>query len=245
MFLYDFKIFKLKFIKLSELTLKNQKKIFFTGFSTFMLSFLLMYIVNIPRYVIDFSMNNASSSIFGILIMPASVIVLIAQFILHPFLIKINNMLLNKNYKNFKLTIFKISIITFFLGILSTIVASIIGIPILEFMYGIELKKYSLALVVILLGATLYGITNIISNILIVIRTINKQILVSIIVAIISLLISIYLIKINGVNGACYSYLITMIIDFLLYLLLFVYSVKKIEKGKNENDKYNNTSIQC
>ena len=36
------------------INLNNQKKIFSLGFSTFLLSFLLMYIVNIPRYVNTF-----------------------------------------------------------------------------------------------------------------------------------------------------------------------------------------------
>lgn len=233
---YDFKIFRNNFIKLRNINLNNQKKIFSLGFSTFLLSFLLMYIVNIPRYVIDFKMSDASSSIFGILIMPASVVVLIAQFILHPFLMKINDFLIHKDYKNFKKNVTNICLVTLAFGIFATFIAYLIGIPILEFIYGISLKKYLMALIVVLIGATLYGVVSILSNILVAMRIASKQIIISFVVSIFSLFISIYFINSLGVNGACYGYTITMLLDIILYIVLFAITEKKLEKGKIKND---------
>lgn len=233
---YDFKIFRNNFIKLRNINLNNQKKIFSLGFSTFLLSFLLMYIVNIPRYVIDFKMSDTSSSIFGILIMPASVVVLIAQFILHPFLMKINDFLIHKDYKNLKKTVMNICLVTLAFGIFATFIAYLIGIPILEFIYGISLKKYLMALIVVLIGATLYGVVSILSNILVAMRIASKQIIINFIVSIFSLFISIYFINSLGVNGACYGYTITMLLDIILYIVLFAITEKKLEKGKIKND---------
>lgn len=233
---YDFKIFRNNFIKLRNINLNNQKKIFSLGFSTFLLSFLLMYIVNIPRYVIDFKMSDASSSIFGILIMPASVVVLIAQFILHPFLMKINDFLIHKDYKNFKKNVMNICLVTSAFGIFATFIAYLIGIPILEFIYGISLKKYLMALIVVLIGATLYGVVSILSNILVAMRIASKQIIISFVVSIFSLFISICFINSLGVNGACYGYTITMLLDIILYIVLFAITEKKLEKGKIKND---------
>lgn len=233
---YDFKIFRNNFIKLRNINLNNQKKIFSLGFSTFLLSFLLMYIVNIPRYVIDFKMSDASSSIFGILIMPASVVVLIAQFILHPFLMKINDFLIHKDYKNLKKNVMNICLVTSAFGIFATFIAYLIGIPILEFIYGISLKKYLMALIVVLIGATLYGVVSILSNILVAMRIASKQIIISFVVSIFSLFISIYFINSLGVNGACYGYTITMLLDIILYIVLFATTEKKLEKGKIKND---------
>lgn len=233
---YDFKIFRNNFIKLRNINLNNQKKIFSLGFSTFLLSFLLMYIVNIPRYVIDFKMSDASSSIFGILIMPASVVVLIAQFILHPFLMKINDFLIHKDYKNLKKNVMNICLVTSAFGIFATFIAYLIGIPILEFIYGISLKKYLMALIVVLIGATLYGVVSILSNILVAMRIASKQIIISFVVSIFSLFISICFINYLGVNGACYGYTITMLLDIILYIVLFAITEKKLEKGKIKND---------
>lgn len=233
---YDFKIFRNNFIKLRNINLNNQKKIFSLGFSTFLLSFLLMYIVNIPRYVIDFKMSDASSSIFGILIMPASVVVLIAQFILHPFLMKINDFLIHKDYKNLKKNVMNICLVTSVFGIFATFIAYLIGIPILEFIYGISLKKYLMALIVVLIGATLYGVVSILSNILVAMRIASKQIIISFVVSIFSLFISICFINSLGVNGACYGYTITMLLDIILYIVLFAITEKKLEKGKIKND---------
>ena len=233
---YDFKIFRNNFIKLRNINLNNQKKIFSLGFSTFLLSFLLMYIVNIPRYVIDFKMSDASSSIFGILIMPASVVVLIAQFILHPFLMKINDFLIHKDYKILKKNVMNICLVTSAFGIFATFIAYLIGIPILEFIYGISLKKYLMALIVVLIGATLYGVVSILSNILVAMRIASKQIIISFVVSIFSLFISICFINSLGVNGACYGYTITMLLDIILYIVLFAITEKKLEKGKIKND---------
>ena len=233
---YDFKIFRNNFIKLRNINLNNQKKIFSLGFSTFLLSFLLMYIVNIPRYVIDFKMSDASGSIFGILIMPASVVVLIAQFILHPFLMKINDFLIHKDYKNLKKNVMNICLVTSAFGIFATFIAYLIGIPILEFIYGISLKKYLMALIVVLIGATLYGVVGILSNILVAMRIASKQIIISFVVSIFSLFISICFINSLGVNGACYGYTITMLLDIILYIVLFAITEKKLEKGKIKND---------
>lgn len=233
---YDFKIFRNNFIKLRNINLNNQKKIFSLGFSTFLLSFLLMYIVNIPRYVIDFKMSDASSSIFGILIMPASVVVLIAQFILHPFLMKINDFLIHKDYKNLKKNVMNICLVTSAFGIFATFIAYLIGISILEFIYGISLKKYLMALIVVLIGATLYGVVSILSNILVAMRIASKQIIISFVVSIFSLFISICFINSLGVNGACYGYTITMLLDIILYIVLFAITEKKLEKGKIKND---------
>lgn len=233
---YDFKIFRNNFIKLRNINLNSQKKIFSLGFSTFLLSFLLMYIVNIPRYVIDFKMSDASSSIFGILIMPASVVVLIAQFILHPFLMKINDFLIHKDYKNLKKNVMNICLVTSAFGIFATFIAYLIGIPILEFIYGISLKKYLMALIVVLIGATLYGVVSILSNILVAMRIASKQIIISFVVSIFSLFISICFINSLGVNGACYGYTITMLLDIILYIVLFAITEKKLEKGKIKND---------
>ena len=233
---YDFKIFRNNFIKLRNINLNNQKKIFSLGFSTFLLSLLLMYIVNIPRYVIDFKMSDASSSIFGILIMPASVVVLIAQFILHPFLMKINDFLIHKDYKNLKKNVMNICLVTSAFGIFATFIAYLIGIPILEFIYGISLKKYLMALIVVLIGATLYGVVSILSNILVAMRIASKQIIISFVVSIFSLFISICFINSLGVNGACYGYTITMLLDIILYIVLFAITEKKLEKGKIKND---------
>ena len=221
-----FLLFRNNFIKLRNINLNNQKKIFSLGFSTFLLSFLLMYIVNIPRYVIDFKMSDASSSIFGILIMPASVVVLIAQFILHPFLMKINDFLIHKDYKNLKKNVMNICLVTSAFGIFATFIAYLIGIPILEFIYGISLKKYLMALIVVLIGATLYGVVSILSNILVAMRIASKQIIISFVVSIFSLFISICFINSLGVNGACYGYTITMLLDIILYIVLFAITEK-------------------
>ena len=94
------------------------------------------------------------------------------------------------------------------------------GIPILELIYEIQLSSYKIGFIVILVGAVLYGMSSILSNILIAMRHLNAQLIVYIAVSVIITIIEYFLIKKYGVIGACYSYLIMTLIIFLLFLLI-------------------------
>ena len=82
----------------------------------------------------------------------------------------------------------------------------------------------------------MYGVVSILSNILVAMRIASKQIIISFVVSIFSLFISICFINSLGVNGACYGYTITMLLDIILYIVLFAITEKKLEKGKIKND---------
>ena len=65
---------------------QNVKQIFKTGFYTFAITFLGLYILNASKYAIDNFMSEDIQAIYGIIIMPATVMSLFGQFIIHPFL---------------------------------------------------------------------------------------------------------------------------------------------------------------
>ena len=86
---FDFKNV-LKFVDLkTKVKKENILKIFKSGFFTFAISFLGVYILNAPKYAIDSFLAENYQTIFGIIVMPATVIGLVAQFLIHPYLNKI------------------------------------------------------------------------------------------------------------------------------------------------------------
>ena len=111
MIIYDFNQFSIISILKESYSKSNIKSIFINGFFTFCLSFLSMYIVNIPRYSVDRYLSDEFNTIFGILIMPASAMVLLSQFILQPLLMEIKDNLDRKDYSALKQIIMKISMI--------------------------------------------------------------------------------------------------------------------------------------
>ena len=95
---YDiFKLSKYK-IKVSKLTKNKFKFLLFGGISIFIFSFLIQYVINAQKYVIDFIGTNSEQTIFGVILMPATFMAICAQFIINPFLYNINKTIKNNNF---------------------------------------------------------------------------------------------------------------------------------------------------
>lgn len=222
---FDFPIIKkLKITKTFKY--ENVKSILTNGFLAFLLAFLTSFVINSPKYVIDYTLEEKYQTIYSILVMPASVIYLFTQFIIHPFLNKITNFIKDKDYEKVKNIVKKFSISMFAFGIFAIVIAYFIGIPFLNFIYNINLLKYKSCLIIVLIGALFYGISSILSSILMAMRKFNIQIAIYSITSILSIILNYFLIKIMnmGVNGACISY---TIITILIYFLFTIVSNKK------------------
>ena len=216
---------------------KSILKIFRNGFFTFAIAFLGVYLTNAQKYAIDNFLTENIQAIFGIIIMPATVMGLLAQFIIHPFLNQLFNNYNNKEYEEIKKMIFKIMIFVLGVGGICCILGYLLGTPVLGLLYNIDLHEYKLALLIILMGATLYTIANIISSILVTMRYTFIQFILSLIVVLIEYIISSLLVQKFEIMGATYAYLITMILYCITYVIMvFLLINKKIKEGENENE---------
>ena len=72
-----------------------------SGASIFIVTLLTQYIINAPKYAIDSFSTNEVQTIYGIIAMPATIIILISQFLIYPFLTKLTNLLDQKRKENF------------------------------------------------------------------------------------------------------------------------------------------------
>lgn len=227
MFLYDFRQLDLRKRLNKKWQVDNVLSIFVKGFSTFLGSFLIIYIINAAKYAIDNQMTDSIQAIFGIIIMPATIMILIAQFLIHPFLNMINNEVKNNNYVKLKKLVFKICLSLFGIGILIIIACDLIGIYILEFIYGLSLREYSLCLSIILLGAILYALTSVINTVLIAMRHTFIQMIVYAFMAVFSLIISNILVYYYEIMGASLSYFVVMLVNFVAFIIIFLVILRK------------------
>ena len=112
--LYDIRKTKILIEKENKVKRKNILSIFKNGFFTFAISFLGLYITNAPKYAIDSVLTEEIQAIFGIIIMPATVMSLLAQFLIHPYLNTIFKLYQTNKYKELvKLFEFKGAIISY------------------------------------------------------------------------------------------------------------------------------------
>ena len=195
-------------------------KIYKLGFFTFFFTLISSYILNIPRYALDYILDEKYQTIFGIIVMPATLIYLLNQFILQPLI-----MTLKKHYEedmtNFISLILKIIKIVVIIGLLCIVGAYFIGIDFLNIVYGINLNKYLIDLIIILFGAIPYAISNILSNALIITRHTKIQLYIYLFTAVVSALASYLFVKYLGFTGAAISYLFTMTLLLILYIISF------------------------
>lgn len=227
LFFYDLK-HSYRYINSEKVDWNHVFRLFILGFSVFGFSFLSVYIVNIPKYIIDFLLTDAAQTVFSIIVMPGTVVSLCGQYITAPVLNQMVCLYQEKKYKSFNNLVFKIVGLLIFLGILIEICAWLLGIPVLSIIYGINLNAYKIDLILILVGALFYAVAGIISNALITMRKNNVQLIIYIIDALLGAAICYFLILKMGIHGATYGYLLTMLVHVLLYMMYYIYNMHKL-----------------
>ena len=193
-----------------------------------------MYVVNAPKYSIDTYLTSDFQTIFGIIVMPATIMSLVAQFLIHPYLNQIVELYKTKNLKGLEKLILKILGIIGCFGVLATILGYLLGTQVLGLIYGIDLSMYKIGLSIIIISATLYTIGTVCSSILTTVRQTFSQFIIYVGVSIFAYIISAILTKYIGINGAIIAYFLIMVAQALSY---FIYTKIKLKKIFVEDKK--------
>ena len=204
------------------------------GFFVFAISFLGMYVVNAPKYSIDSYLTSDYQTIFGIIVMPATIMSLVAQFLIHPYLNQIVELYKNNDLKGLEKIVLKIVGIIFGFGILATILGYLLGTQVLGFIYGIDLSMYKISLAIIIASSTLYTIGTVCSSILTTVRETFSQFIIYLGVSIFAFIISATLTKFLGINGSVIAYFFIMAAQSLSYFIYTKIKLKKIFKEKTK-----------
>ena len=179
-------------------------------FSLFIAMFLTMYLVNAPKYAIDGYMTAEYQTYYNILYTPAQVINLLSEFAFKPLLTELAKFWEDNQIKDLAKYIFKFFIYILGITLLCLGVAYILGIPVLSFVYGVNLDSFKTALLAILVGGGFNAMVNMLYCILTTMRM-QKSILVSYIgIAVVVLIIPKYFVIKMGLTGAVYSYIFLM-----------------------------------
>ena len=228
--LYDIRQSSKCNFRLQKFNKNNTKKILIGGFFVFIFTFLIQYILNASKYAIDNFLTDDYQTIFGIIIMPATLMALCSQFLVQPFLTTVTKIIEKNDRKSLTNLTIKICLLLFSFGLFALLLCYFIGIPILELIYGIKLNAYKFSLLTIIIGSIFYGITYIISTILIAMRKNLIQAIILAITSIFTYFLSDYLVRAKGIFGASLSYTITMSVLLLCFIICFIFFSKKLEK---------------
>lgn len=195
------------------------------GFFTFGFSLLNLYIINASRYVLDSTASDSAQTIYSIIAMPATVLSLIGQYLIQPFLTNLKKFFAT-NVKAFQGLVIKLCFAVFGVGIICILAAWLLGIPVLELLYAVELDGNLPGLLLIISGGIFSALVLVISTALVTMRRTGAQFWVYCIASIAALLISHALVGSQGVFGACLSYMLSMALLFAMYVGVFCYHLR-------------------
>lgn len=200
------------------------------GFPLFASLFLNMYISNAPKYAIDAYLTEEIQALYNMIFMPAFAVMLIANFIFNPILTTYAELWLadtRESLAKLKRHIRRQMILIAGLTVLGLAVAFTIGIPVLSFVFGVDLGNYRNELCVVMLGGGALAYATYFSTVITIIRLQNTLIICYGIVAAAAKLLSGYFVIGHGIMGAACVYAALMIVLTLMLLVIMLYGIKK------------------
>lgn len=210
------------------------KKLFVECFSLCVGAALSIYIGNAPKYMIDQCMDERTQGYFGILIMPAFVIMILNNFIYQPIIRQLGQLWNEKRYDVFLKRVLMQYIIVFGITVVVVIGGAWIGLPVLSWIYGIDLISFRTCFILLLVGGGVYAL---VSFIMVPLTTMRFQNCISFGfggVTIVTLLCGKWMVYRWGIIGASILY---VSINFLLVIYLtlcFFYKLWKERKSEIE-----------
>lgn len=234
-FLYDFRLTKMKKEDL-KLRYENVKIIVKECMPLGISTLVSMYVINAVKYAIDMYGDNTMQTYFNVLYMPTFVINLVSIFIMKPFLKPFGEYWNQGEYKKFIKTIGLI--ILFLTGVTAVIeiAALTLGIPILGWLYGIDLQAHRLELFLLILSGLFYAASTVIFYALGTIRRQKNTTIAYVISAVFAFFISNVLVKTQGILGATMASTSIMVVLFFILFIFFVIGYQKEKRLKKEGN---------
>lgn len=200
--------------------------LFKTCFPLFVNSFLMMLIVNAPKMSIDTvaakqHLSDGMQSAYGIIFMPASVVTL-AFIVFRPMITQMALYWRDKKFDECNRLILKLILMLVGISTLVVIVGYFLGIPVLSFMYGVDLKNYKDAFIVLLIGGSINTLAYVFDNVLTVIRKQYSLVIAYGVSSLYSIVIGDYLVGKYEMLGAAFVYTSSMLLLLGCTVVLFI-----------------------
>ncbi len=188
---------------------------------------LSVYIGNAPKYMIDNYMNEEIQAIFGYIMMPVFVIMLLNNFIYQPMVKELGDLWEARDYETFKAKNIRQCLMVVLLMVFVLLAGITVGLPILSWMYNSDLTKYRLEFAVLLIGGGFYALAFYLN---VPITTIRKHKYIAIgyaIAALLSFIAGKYFAVKWGILGAAYLYLLINVFLVGIYTCVLIVGIKK------------------
>lgn len=202
------------------------KSLFDNTLLIFISSAMCMWLWNGTKYVVEWNLSDTETLVYGILFMPNMVINLGSTFILKPMLTTLSRFYADGDRESFDKLITKLIMLIVGFTVICLLGGWLIGIPVLELMYAIELKSHTIVMLILILAGGVNAVNVLLYYALMVMRK-QRSIFVGYGISFaVSLVVPVLLVKAAGLMGAAFSYLIVMAV------LMILFGSMIIERGK-------------
>lgn len=187
---------------------------------------LSMYIGNVPKYMIDIYMDEKVQAIFGYIMMPVFVVMLLNTFLYQPVIKELGDIWEEKNYERFRKKIILQCLIVCGMTVLIIVGGMAIGLPVLSLIYNVDLTMYRMEFLILLLGGGFYALAYYLN---VPITTIRKQKYIAVgyvAAALASVLTGRFFVIRYGMMGAAVLYLSINILLAVIYGIVLLFGIR-------------------
>lgn len=206
---------------------EKQKSLFVECVPLFLGSFMMMYIINAPKYAIDTFLSSEYQAYYNVIFMPASVVNLFSLFLFRPLLVTLTQFWNDYKYKKFVTIIMRLTLSICLVTVIVLAIVDFCGIPILSLIYGMNLVNYHSSLLLVILGGGMSALSTMLYYIITVMRQQYSLLIGYVLSCSTSVILSNFLVQTYGIFGAAITYVFSMMILSLIFLFLFFIFFKK------------------
>lgn len=203
------------------------KKLARECFPLFISSFVTTFIMNIPKNAIEISFNQDVQAYYNIIFTPSSLVNMFCMFIFVPLYTSIAKAWHEGSLNKFKKIILKIMLIVLGLSTVVLIGCFLLGIPVLEFVYGVQLVEYKTPFLILIAAGCVNSLNTVWSYIFTVVRRQKYILLIYVVSLLCSQILITPLIGSLGVTGASLDYFSGIMIICILFSGIFLLNVQK------------------
>ena len=217
-------------------TFMRQKGLLLEGLPLFVNAFLNAYIINASKYALDKYYDSETLGIFNVLYMMAFVVNMFASFVLKPIISVLAEKYVKQDISGFvKLVVRQIVVI---LLVTSVCIAGawLLGVPVLGFLFGVDLTNYKGALCVVLISGGFTALYQLLQYGIIIMRHQYSTFVCCGLTVVLTYLVTPVLTKRYAVMGASASYTISIGFMSALFLGFFIYHLQKDRKQMKHRD---------
>ncbi|MCD7746076.1 MAG: hypothetical protein LUI13_12490 [Lachnospiraceae bacterium] len=190
-----------------------------------LITFLLMYIGNAPKYIIDSVVSEEEQTCFNIIFMVIFAVSLMSTFIFNPLLRRLS-VLWSERERN-KLLKLIAKCILYITGVVlfGMVFANVIGRKLLGWIYGVSLENYKNEVLIMLASGGCIAVLNLMNLLFVLIRQQTFMMVLCSVVSLVLLFFGRACLGLWGMTGLMIAY--TLLLGFL-NLVLLLYLVRKV-----------------